>query len=191
MLLLYVLATHCCQCWLCDGPADQWGTQLVPDDTFPAGARYGAYLRCILPQNRIGDYVHCTGRVVNIIFKRLLSQFADPCVVAPLKHIIHHLTAEAQGLPVTHRLAPRHTKVGSLDLTASTLFVQNAELHARIGDIFRQTNLTVPFRQTFVNLGAAIQLLFRTLHGLHSFWRQKTDFLKASWIVCHAVGNSN
>ena len=35
--------------------------------------RYGAYLRSIPPENRFGDYVHCTGRVVNIFFKRLLA----------------------------------------------------------------------------------------------------------------------
>ena len=35
--------------------------------------RYGAYLRMIPPANRFGDYVHCTARVVNIFFKRLLS----------------------------------------------------------------------------------------------------------------------
>ena len=34
--------------------------------------RYGAYLRSIPPSDRFGDYVHCTGRVVNIFFKRLL-----------------------------------------------------------------------------------------------------------------------
>lgn len=34
--------------------------------------RYGAYLRAIPPANRFGDYVHCTGRVVNIFFKRLV-----------------------------------------------------------------------------------------------------------------------
>ena len=102
---------------MCDGPADQWASQLVPTDHFPAGARYGAYLRCVAPQNRIGDYVHCTGRIVNIFFKRLLDKFPQPAVSGPLKDIVVRLTAEAQNLPLTSRLAPRHTKVGSLDQT--------------------------------------------------------------------------
>jgi len=32
----------------------------------PIAVRYGAYLRSIPPFDRFGDYVHCTGRVVNI-----------------------------------------------------------------------------------------------------------------------------
>jgi hypothetical protein len=64
--------------------------------------------------------------------------------------------------------------MGSLDLTASTLFVQNTELHGRIGDIFRSMNKRIAFRNASINLGAAVLLLLRTLHGLHTFWRQKT-----------------
>lgn len=133
-----------------------------------------AYLRVVPPQNRIGDYVHCTGRVVNIIFKRLLNTFTDPRQAGPLKDIVAHLTLEAQGVPYAHRLAPRPTKMGSLDLTASTLFVQNIELHGRIGEIFRLMNKRVAFRNASINLGAAVLLLLRTLHSLHTFWRQKT-----------------
>ena len=162
------------QCWLCDGPAASWREKLVPVETFPVGPRYGSYLRCVPVQNRIGDYVHCTGRVVNIILKRLMQHFPDPGQSGPIKEIINKLTLEAQGIPIPERLAPRHTKVGSLDLTASTLFVQNVEVHGRIGACLRLLRQTIPFGNGRLNLGAAIELLFRTLHGLHTFWRQKT-----------------
>lgn len=135
----------------------------------------------IPPQNRIGDYVHCNGRVVNIIFKRLLATFPDPRQSGPLKEIVAQLTLEAQGIPLGERLAPRHTKMGNLDLDASTLFVQNIALHGRIGDIFRQMNKKVAFGDSFINIGAAIQALLQTLHGLHSLWRQKSLLCKAPW----------
>ena len=166
--------TSFCQCRLCDGPASSWREKLVPVETFPDGPRYGSYLRCVPVQNRIGDYVHCTGRVVNIILKRLMQHFPDPRQSGPIKDIIHLLTIQAQGIPLPERLAPRHTKIGSLDLTASTLFVQNVEVHARIGACLRALHQTIPFGNGHLNLGAAIELLFRTLHGLHTFWRQKT-----------------
>lgn len=135
-------------------------------------------MRVIPPQNRVGDYVHCNGRVVNIIFKRLLATFPDPRQSLPLKEIVAQLTMEAQGVPTGERLAPRHTKMGNLDLTASTLFVQNIALHGRIGNLFRQLNKSVAFGDTSINLGAAIQALFQTLHGLHSLWRQKSLLYK-------------
>ncbi len=51
-------------------------------------------------QNRIGDYVHCTGRVVNIILKRILAHFPDPRVTNTVKDIISRLTLESQGIPI-------------------------------------------------------------------------------------------
>ena len=74
--------------------------KLTPDATFPAGVRFGAYLRCVPVQNRIGDYVHCTGRVVNIMLKRILTHFPDPRVTNTVKDIISRLTLESQGIPV-------------------------------------------------------------------------------------------
>jgi hypothetical protein len=95
-----------------------------------------------------------------------------------LKEIVAQLTQEAQGIPFGERLAPRHTKMGTLDLDASTLFVQNTALHVRIGNLFRQMNQLVAFGTTFINIGAAIQALFQTLHGMHSLWRQKSLLCK-------------
>ena len=64
---------HCCQrCWLCDGPMEDWAAKLQPSAEILPRARFGAYLRAIPPSHRVGDYVHCTGRIINIFFKRLL-----------------------------------------------------------------------------------------------------------------------
>ena len=101
----------------------------------------------------------------------------------PLKEIVAQLTQEAARIPIGERLAPRHTKMGNLDLDASTLFVQNTELHVRIANLFRQLNKSIPFGNGLINVGAAIQDMFQTLHGLHSLWRQKSPLCKAPWKV--------
>lgn len=157
--------------------------------------RYGAYLRTIPPANRFGDYVHCTARVVNIFFKRLLSMPLFTCRVAldkgemgngmslgdfpeakgPISQLIEALSQQAQGIPVVQHLAPRRTKAGTLDLTASTLFVRDVEKHARICEYARNLNKLIPFRHGQINLGVALQMLLKALHGLHALWRQKTN----------------
>jgi hypothetical protein len=51
---------------------EDWAAKLQPSAEILPRARFGAYLRAIPPSHRVGDYVHCTGRIVNIFFKRLL-----------------------------------------------------------------------------------------------------------------------
>ena len=72
------------------------------------------------------------------------------------------------------RLAPRHTKPGTLDQSASTLFVENIEVQAKICASLRELKQVANLPTGNMNVASAIQLLFRTLHGLHSLWRTKT-----------------
>lgn len=123
------------------------------------------------PKNRVGDYVHCLSRVLNVTMKRLLAE-CDPRAAGPLKEILHHVSLESQGLPMPERLAPRMTKLGNLDLTAATLFIGNFAMHGRIGQFARSLNKRIPFRNGQLNMGSAIELLFRRLHSIHKFWRQ-------------------
>ena len=75
---------------------------------------------------------------------------------------------------MVQHLAPRRTKAGTLDLTASTLFVRDIEKHAKICEYARSLNKLIPFRHGQINLGVALQMLLKSLHGLHALWRQKT-----------------
>jgi hypothetical protein len=154
-----------------------WSDLLVPSDHFDLAPRFGAYLPCIPLCNRIGDYVHCTGRVINIILKRLTVQF--PPAGRLIREEVDRLTLQARGLPIPERLAPRLTKQGTLDLTSSNLFVRDVELHGRLVDHARSINLMVdgPFGK--MNYASALGTLLRTLHGLHNLWRQKTPFSPA------------
>jgi hypothetical protein len=62
-------------------------------------------------------------RVLNILFKRLLTEFINPRDAGPIKDVINVVTLQSQRLPLPERLAPRPTKVGTLDLNKHLLLV--------------------------------------------------------------------
>ena len=93
-------------CWACDAPTSVWSDQLSPLGTFPPGPRFGSYLRSIPPSHRVGDYVHCIARILNILFKRLLHELTAIRKAGPLKQFLTKLAMQAQGVPLPERLAP-------------------------------------------------------------------------------------
>ena len=102
--------------------------------------------KTFLLSRRIGDYVHCNCRVANAIAKRLLGELQDMRLAGPLREILARLTQESQGLSLNERLPSKYIrKAGTLDLTSATLFVQNIEMHARVGQCARQAQKVVPF----------------------------------------------
>lgn len=80
---------------------------------------------------------------------------------------------------MVQHLAPRRTKAGTLDLTSATLFVRDVPKHALICEYARKMNILIPYRQTQINLGVALGMLLRALHGLHALWCQKTQLTPA------------
>ena len=62
-------------------------------------------------------------RVLNILSKRLLTEFINPRDAGPIKDVINVVTLQSQRLPLPERLAPRPTKVGTLDLNKHLLLV--------------------------------------------------------------------
>ena len=62
-------------------------------------------------------------RVLNILFKRLLKEFINPRDAGPIKDVINVVTLQSQRLPLPKILAPRPTKVGTLDLNKHLLLV--------------------------------------------------------------------
>ena len=126
------------------------------------------------PAELRGDYVHCNSRIVNILLKRLLGEFDDPRKSAPLRALIGQLTSEVRSLPLNEQLAPRPTKAGTLDLTASTLLVQNKDMHAEIGKFAKVMDKKFPLGTGHINLGSAVHALLTSLSSIHSLWRKKT-----------------
>lgn len=93
-----------------------------------------------------------------------------------IAQFIASMTQEAQGIPSVQHLAPRRTKPGTLDLTASTLFVGAVEKHALICAYARELQKLIPFRHAHINLGTALEMFLTALFGLHRLWRQTTCF---------------
>ena len=61
-------------CWLCDDNL----SKMTPSPGISAVLRYGAFLPSIPLDMRVGDYVHGSCRIVNIILKRLTSENSLP-----------------------------------------------------------------------------------------------------------------
>lgn len=161
---------------------------MEPSTVFPDGPRFGAFLRAIPPSNRIGDYVHCASRVVNIVLKRLVAEFPNRSS-GPLKQLIQECILISQGLPLPDRLAPRHTKEGTLDLTASTLFITHIESHGRLVQCARDAPRIILFGNGKLSIANAMAILLRTLHSLHAFWRQKKNLTPVDIQNYHALAS--
>ena len=99
---------------------------------------------------------------------------AYPEAKPQIVHLMETLTREAQGVPAVQHLAPRRTKPGSLDLTASTMFVNDIEKHAHICEHARKLAKHVTFRKTSLSLATVLEMFFKALHTAHSLWSQKT-----------------
>jgi hypothetical protein len=64
---------------------------LTPDDTFPTSTRFGSFLPSIPPCNRVGDYVHCNCRAVNMFLKRVVAMV--PATGVKVAELVHRLEA--------------------------------------------------------------------------------------------------
>lgn len=112
--------------------------------------------------------------MLNVLFKRLFDEFENPRDAAPIKAVINEVALKSQGLPLPERLAPRPTKPGTLDLTAANLLVGDFEMHARVVNCVKTIDRVIKIGNSGLYLSSAIEALFRFIHGLHSFWRQKS-----------------
>lgn len=79
------------------------------------------------------------------------------------------------GLPLPERLAPRPTKLGTLDLTAANLLVTDIAMHGRVVEAAKTINKVIKIGFSGLKFSAAIGALFQAIHGMHTFWRQKTS----------------
>ena len=162
------------KCWLCN--ADLGDSE--PVVTYPS-VRYGAFLRVIPPERRIGDYNHCAARVCNTILKRLLAM-AEQVGLAPRRALLdlqQELEFEAEKIPAAERIAPRKIKPGKLDLTQAKLLLQGSGGLMRKMVTVVQTNLTphvtITFQGSQVGLHVLVHRILVNLSNIHSSWRKK------------------
>ena len=124
---------------------------------------------------------------MNIFLKRLVENI--PQASRPVRLLVQKLRLESRGVPLQDQHAPRLTKEGTLDLTASTLFVRDTVLHAEIVNACKGVHFPVSGPFGPVNFASAITILLRnipflilkkgmkpSLCTLHTLWRQKEPF---------------
>ena len=66
------------QCWNCNAKVADLSTPTTEPNVGPH-VRFGAFLPAIPAHRRVGDVVHATSRVVNALFKRLVTQALPIC----------------------------------------------------------------------------------------------------------------
>lgn len=164
-----------CKCWCCSKPDSL--DPILPD----VECRWGAYLRTVTPDRRVGDCVHCSCRVANGFNKRLRASapgWVNPGgsvrqLAADLGEVWKQLLDDALTIPAAERLAPRPTKSGTMDISTSKLFwtsrkTQNAvcDALARHCDSFRTAE--------GVHVVSAVRILLHSFSGIHTIWRKKS-----------------
>ena len=95
------------------------------------------------------------------------------------------MEGDCLGLPLPERLAPRPTKLGTLDLTAANLLVTDIEMHARISEATKTIKKVIKIGFSGLKFSSAIGALFQALHGLHALWRQKTVLTQTRLFFFH------
>ena len=115
------------KCWLCKDPngiVEQMGVEST--------SRLGAFLRCVTPDRRPGDYQHAAFRILNGIAKRTetTNQILPPGsprkaqALAALQAFKQALKDETSGIPLRERLpSPSRAQEKDFDLTSTKVFL--------------------------------------------------------------------
>ena len=170
--------------WLCEEAVHSPEALQVQAD-ITAHSRYDSFLPAIPRNRRIGDVVHCAGRIANTVLKRLATQAASsqcPSLVAGVRQFVQDVQWSVQGLPAAQRLAPRPTTLGTLDLTASRLLLEDIPLQdqlvALVQQKFPNTQIAFPGGRGIL-VHAVLRTLLRGFRTLHQFWHQPADLSEA------------
>ena len=122
------------RCWLCE-EAVHSPQALLLQASIALHSRYGTFLPAIPRTRCVGDVVHCAGRVANTVLKRVATQAATaecPTLVGRVRQFVQNVQWSVQGLPTAQRLAPQPTALGTLDLPASRLLLEDIALQDQL-----------------------------------------------------------
>lgn len=109
-----------------------------PDPHIHGALRYGAFLPTIHPERRIGDYVHATARIANVILCRL-DKLQLPALSSVVRTIRTSLAMESSNLSHEDRIGMWPPTPNQIDLTQSKLFLNNPNHLIAIVECLRQT----------------------------------------------------
>ena len=102
------------KCWCCDD-----ASSLQPTNAVAPTPRWGAFVRCVPPNRRVGGYGHALARICNAVRKRVSANVAEWVAdgqgrgcVGRLKEFWAEFTQEVARIPFSDRIAMQPTKDG-------------------------------------------------------------------------------
>ena len=123
--------------------------------------------------DRVGDYVHCMGRLVNTVVNFLSTSIAESGVRARLRDVLDHACSAAHRAPVPERLAPSSHRP-SLDLTSSLYLARSVDHHSRILAVVNGAALPIlTFRGRPLATAVVMVIILRGLHDMLAAWSQE------------------
>ena len=151
---------------------------MSPESQIHGVLRYGAFLPTIDPDRRIGDYVHATARIANILLSRL--EGVNAAMTSVVRDIRSSLSIEASQVSVEDRIGWRPRTPNQIDLTQAKIFMDNLDYHRKIVDSVRK-NVPVPvlYKSDQVGLHILVQILLTLFRKLRAFWQQRTFLTSA------------
>ena len=138
--------------------------------------------------DRVGDYVHCMGRLVNTVALFLTAAIPQPQVRACVRRVVEQASAAAHHAQPVERLAASSMRPKVVDLTTALYLARSAVDQGRIVEAVRDALIPVViFRGNALAFHNAILLLFRCLGNLLQAWSQEEALTQADLVQLEGV----
>ena len=135
--------------------------------------------------DRVGDYVHCLGRLVNTANRRVAADVPEPAVRGLLAQVMQEVVRACKGLPVAERVGPTTSRPGTLDLSAAFYILRTPHVRERIAEILKLTaHPAMPYKHGMVAYHAAVRMVLAHLVTLCKLWSQ-TELLQPQQLTLH------
>lgn len=158
------------KCWLCQNKVED----MNPNPYIHGVLRYGAFLPTIPADRRIGDHVHATARIANIILGRL-EGMNNANLTNLIRNIRLSLSIEASQLSVEDRIGWRPRTPNQIDLSQAKLFINNLTHQSSIVDCIRQSDIPrVVYNERETCFHILVQIILSLFRKLRVFWHQRT-----------------
>ena len=178
------------KCWLCKDP-NGIIEQMGPEST----SRCGAFLRCVTPDRRPGDYQHAACRILNGIAKRTETtlQALPPGTLgkaqalAALQAFKQALKDETSGIPLRERLpSASRAKEKDFDLTSTKVFLTSPPFQRQFVDCLKDHVPTVR-SPGGPPLWVVVHVMVKCIEGLYELWRVREMYTLTQVERCRAL----
>ena len=166
------------KCWLCKDPngivigiVEQMGVEST--------SRWGAFLRCVTPDKRPGDYQHAACRILKCIAKRTETtlQALPPGTpgkaqaLAPVQAFKQALKDETSGIPLRQRLpSASRAEEKDFDPTSTKVFVAYPPFQRQFVDCLKDHVLSVRSPGGPPSW-VVVHVMVECIEGLYELWR--------------------